>query len=218
MKIDTVLFDLDGTVTDSLPLIKKTYFSVFQKMGIPWGDDDVMKLIGLPLRQIGAMMAGEENADAFFETYQGEYRRNHAQLMQLFPGTEDLILTLRRQKYSLGVVTSKSRRGTDLTLDFLNIAACFDVVITVDDTSAHKPSPEPVWAALNHLDKKREQAIFIGDSPFDILSGRRAGVATGAVAWGMASLAELREQRPTICLQSWPELLIWLEEENGHRD
>lgn len=218
MKIDTVLFDMDGTLTDSLPLIKKTYFEVFQAMGIPWGDDDVMKLIGLPLRQIGGMMAGEEKTEEFFEAYQTQYRLSHAGLMRLFPGTEELLQSLRQRNYALGVVTSKSRRGTDLTLDFLELNSFFDVVITVDDTKSHKPSPDPVLAALNRLGKKQEQAIFIGDSPFDILSGRSAGVATAAVSWGMASLSELREHKPTVCLQSWPELLFWLTEENNHRE
>jgi len=214
MKINTVLLDMDGTITDSLPLIRETFHTLFQEMGIPWGDDDVMKLIGLPLRQIGSMMAGEDRAEHFFSTYQERYRTRHAELMRLFPGTEDFLHTLRRQGHALGLVTAKSRRGTDLTLDFLQIRNFFDVIVTVEDSPEHKPSPAPVLTALEKLGRTREQTIFIGDSPFDIQSGNRAGVVTAAVSWGMASLSQLREHNPTLCIQSWPELLTWLQETN----
>lgn len=214
MKINTILFDLDGTITDSLPLIRHTYFSVFQEMGIPWGDDDVMKIIGLPLREIGQIMAGAGKEDEFFNTYQKHYRNNHDKVMSLFPGTQEILNELREGGYVLGIVTSKSRYGSDMTLSLLDISDFFDVVITADDCEKHKPNPDPVLVALKKLRKANKQTVYIGDSPFDIEAGNRAGVTTIAVTWGMADKAELLKHAPNVIINSWGELTEWLAIQN----
>lgn len=210
MQIETVLFDLDGTVTDSLPLIRRTYFSVFQEMGIPWGDEDVMKLIGLPLKEIGRIMAGEGKEDEFFDTYQRHYRETHDKLMELFPGAQDVLNELRKIGYALGIVTSKSRYGADMTLSLLDLSNFFDVVITADDSEKHKPNADPVLIALKKLNKAAEKAVYVGDSPFDIMAGNEAGVTTIAVTWGMADRTELLKHDPSIIVSSWIELADWL--------
>lgn len=175
MTINTVLFDLDGTVADTLPLIKQTYAKVFDKMNIPWGDDDVMKMIGLPLREIGGIMAGVGKEEEFFDNYQIEYRKLHHNLLGVFPGINELLSTLKEKSFSLGVVTSKSKIGADLTLSTIDLAGYFSTLVTVDDTTKHKPHGEPVLLALEKLDKTPSEAVFIGDSPFDILAGNSAG-------------------------------------------
>ncbi|MGI6711262.1 MAG: HAD family hydrolase [Bacillota bacterium] len=211
MPIDTLLFDLDGTVTNSIPLIKNTYQLVFQEMGIPWGSDDVMKLIGLPLREIGRIMAGDGKEEDFYQAYQVHYRLLHHKYMSLFPGTVRLLTILKKKHYSLGIVTSKSRYGTEMTLSYLNIAHFFKVVVTADDTNLHKPHPEPVLFALDKIGKKPEQAAYIGDTPYDIAAGNRATTATVGVTWGMAGKNELEKQNPTIIVHSKSTLLNWLK-------
>lgn len=207
---DTVLFDLDGTLTDSLPLIRQTYLQVFREMDIPWGEDDVMKLIGLPLREIGRKMAGEEKKDDFFALYQKYYKIAHHQFMRCFPGIPDVLERLSSLGYTLGVVTSKSRQGTELTLDFLKIKHYFTVVITADDTEKHKPAPDPVLAALGALQTNPQNAVFVGDSPFDIVSGNQAGVFTIAVTWGMAEKEELGRHQPNLIIGRQQELVTFL--------
>ncbi|ATW26395.1 HAD family hydrolase [Candidatus Formimonas warabiya] len=212
MSIDTVLFDLDGTVADSLPLIKRTYKEVFQEMHIPWGDDEVMKYIGLPLRQIGGMMAGLGKEEEFFETYQRHYRKLHDQYLGVFPGTREMLTVLREKGFSLGLVTSKSRYGAEMTLSLIDLGPFFSVVVTVDDTELHKPHPDPVLLALEKLKKAPPEAIFVGDSPFDIGAGNRAGVTTIAVTWGMAVKEELLKYRPSFTVDTREELLHRIEE------
>ncbi|MDD2496556.1 MAG: HAD-IA family hydrolase [Desulfitobacteriaceae bacterium] len=214
MRIDTALFDLDGTVTDSLPLIRRTYFSVFQEMCIPWGDEDVMKLIGLPLKEIGRIMAGAGKEDEFFDTYQRHYRETHDKLMDLFPGARKVLHELRQNRYALGIVTSKSRYGADMTLSLLDLNNFFDVVITADDSEKHKPNPDPVLVALKKLNKTAEKAVYVGDSPFDIMAGNGAGVTTIAVTWGMADKTELLKHNPNKIVDSWIELAGWLTAQN----
>lgn len=212
MTVDTVLFDLDGTITDSLPVIERTYISVFQEMGIPWGNAEVMRLIGLPLREIGRIMAGEGKEDEFFDTYQRHYAQIHDQSMGLFPGTREMLDALLTDGFQLAVVTSKSLYGADMTLSFLNIQDYFPVIVTADDPCRHKPHPDPVLLALKKLNKKLEQAVFVGDSPFDISSGNRAGVTTIAVTWGMADEKELEKYTPNLIVHNRKELLARIRE------
>ncbi|WP_366922399.1 HAD-IA family hydrolase [Metallumcola ferriviriculae] len=208
--LTTILFDLDGTVTNSLPLIKQTYAKVFKEMGLNWGNDDVMRLIGLPLKEIGRQFAGELRVEEFFDRYQYFYRREHNRCMEVYPGTEELLNQLGKQ-FTLAIVTSKSKVGTEMTLDFLKLKNKFSVVITADDVEKHKPDPEPVEKALASLDAHPDEAVFIGDSPFDIVSGNNAGVTTIAVSWGMADAAELNTHLPNYLVSSREQLSVVIE-------
>jgi len=207
MSINTILFDLDGTIADTLPLIKETYVKVFEDMHIPWGDDDVMKMIGLPLREIGGIMAGIGKEDEFFHNYQRQYRKLHHNYIGVFSGIEKMLSILQEKSFSLGIVTSKSKIGADLTLSSVNLGNYFPLVVTVDDTKKHKPNPDPVLLALEKLNRTPEEAIYVGDSPFDIMAGNRAGVITIAVTWGMATVNELQKHNPNFCVDSREELL-----------
>lgn len=207
MPIKAVLFDLDGTIADTLPLIKKTYAKVFEEMNIPWGNDDVMKMIGLPLREIGGIMAGIGKEEEFFNNYQKQYRELHHNYIKVFPGTREMLINLQEKGLPLGIVTSKSKVGADLTLSSINLAKYFAAVVTVDDTLKHKPDPEPVLLGAEKLGVKPDQAVFVGDSPYDIVAGNRAGVTTIAVSWGMASLEDLKEHSPGYLVTTREELL-----------
>jgi len=216
MVLDTVLFDLDGTIIDSLPLIKRTYYQVFKEMSIPWGKEDVMNLIGLPLKEIGRLMAGEGKKQEFFDTFQRYYTQSHNKYMKYirtFPDTIEMLSSLLERGYTLGVVTSKNRHGTDLILNHLHLKKFFMAVVTSDDTHWHKPHPQPVLYALNKLNKAHDQAVFIGDSPFDIESGNRAGVTTIAVTWGMANEKTLQDHHPKVIVHTQKELLNWFKKQ-----
>jgi len=207
MLINTILFDLDGTVADTLPLIKKTYARVFEEMNIPWGNDDVMKMIGLPLREIGRIMAGCGKEDEFFNNYQKHYQVFHQNYIKVFPGIREMLHQLKEKDFSLGVVTSKGRYGADLTLSAIQLKDFFPIIVTVDDTEKHKPHPDPVLFALQKLNKRPAEAVYVGDSPFDIEAGNRAGVTTIAVSWGMADKDELLQHDPTYSVDTPAELL-----------
>ncbi|MCR6545635.1 HAD family hydrolase [Dehalobacterium formicoaceticum] len=207
MTINTVLFDLDGTIANTLPVIKATYAKVFEEMNIPWGNDDVMKMIGLPLKEIGKVMAGAEKEDIFCTNYQKHFRSIHHHLIQLYPGIREVLIELQNNTFDLGIVTSKSKYGADLTLTATDLDNFFPLTVTVDDTSKHKPHPEPVFYALEKLQKTPQETIYVGDSPFDIMCGNKAGVTTIAVTWGMASFDELKEYHPDFFAETSDDLL-----------
>lgn len=108
------------------------------------------------------------------------------------------------------MVTSKGRPGTMRTLKVTGIADLFDVVITAYDVTEPKPAPQPVLKALQVLQVKPEAAVMVGDSYFDLLSGRAAGVRVVAVTWGMATREELSKYQPDLIIDTWEDLKKYL--------
>lgn len=205
-----VLFDLDGTLADSLELIRHTYFEVFQAMGIPWGNDDVMRWIGRPLRAIADHFAGKAAADYFIKRYQYNYHRDHDLYTALFPGTLEMLQGLKEKGAKTGVVTSKGRPGTMRTVEFTGIAGYLDVIVTAHDVEKHKPLPDPVFKAMDLLLSKAGETIFIGDSHFDLEAGKSAGVRVLGVSWGICSVEELMVHEPEGILNCWDDLGLYV--------
>lgn len=210
IKTSAVLFDLDGTLVDSLPLIRHTYFKVFEEMAIPWGNDDVMRWIGRPLKDIGEHFAGDEKVEEFIERYQHHYHRNHDRFVSLFRGTLEMLKDLKKRKIKTGVVTSKGRPGTIRTVEFTGIGPYLDVIITAHDVEKHKPLPDPVYKALSHIGIKPDEAVYIGDSHFDLEAGKAAGVRVIGVSWGICSAGELVRYDPEGILRAWGDLEAYL--------
>ncbi|MFZ5611300.1 haloacid dehalogenase [Desulforamulus profundi] len=211
MAINTVLFDLDGTLIDSLPLIRRTYEKVFEEMNIPWGDAQVMKHIGLPLVDIAKTFAGEARHPEFFKLYQHHYALEHDELTKPFPGTLEMLETLKSRGFRLGIVTSKTRQVALRSIGFLGIDRYMEVTVAVEDVTRHKPQPDPVLKALELMQAPVETAAYMGDSPFDILAAKRAGVTSIGVTWGMSERDELLRREPDRILQQWEDLIPILE-------
>lgn len=206
MNIKTVLFDLDGTLIDSLPLIKTTYHKVFQELDIPWGNAEVMNSVGLPLVQIAKTFAGEERHIEFFKLYQHYYALEHDNLTRAFPGTLEMLESLRQAGCRLGIVTSKSRGVAMRSAEYVNIARYMEVFIGAEDVHQHKPQPEPIIKALTLLDAPASTAAYVGDSPFDVMAAKAADVISVGVTWGMSKREEISRHSPDIILGSWKEL------------
>jgi pyrophosphatase PpaX len=209
VKIQAVLFDLDGTLVDSLPLIVRTYRQVFKAMNIPWGNDDVVKMIGLPLKDIGRHFVGDE-APVFEDKYQYYYHRDHDSYTRLFPGTLEMLEKLKSAGIKLGIVTSKGKPGATRTAAFTRLDQYMDVVVTAHDVAKHKPDPEPLLNALDVLHTPAGRSIYIGDSSFDIRTGKNAGCLALGVTWGLDSREELEKYGPDGIIETWEELPAYL--------
>lgn len=209
MQTEAVLFDLDGTLVDSLPLIFRTYRHVFDEMGIPWDEKGIEKMIGLPLKDIGKHFTGKEES-CFEDLYQKHYHRDLDRFTVLFPGALAMLSSLKEQQIKLGVVTSKGKPGTAKTMAFTGIDRFMDVIITAHDLLKHKPDPAPLLHAVGLLGTHVSRAIYIGDSRFDILTGRRAGTRTLGVTWGLASREEMASLQPDGIIDHWDELMEYI--------
>lgn len=209
MKIEAVLFDLDGTLVDSLPLIFRTYRQVFTDMKIPWNNNNIARMVGLPLKDIGKYFAGR-SAARFEELYQYYYHRDLALFTRLYPGTIALLEQLKKRDIKLGIVTSKGKTGTSRTTVFTGLDCFMDIIVTAHDVKKHKPDPEPLLKAMEFLGIKAADTIYVGDSKYDIMTGQNAGSCTLGVTWGLGSREELACLKPDGMIDRWDELIDYL--------
>ena len=206
-----MLFDLDGTLADSLPLIRYSFEKVFAHLGIPWDNGRVMETVGLPLRQVAKDYAGER-AEEFLKLYLEYQLAVHDQQIKLFPGTMAALEQVGAWGLKTAVVTSKRRKMAQRALQHLAIGHKIDLLVAMEDCAAHKPDPLPVLTALEQLGVPAKGAVFVGDSWYDVISGNGAGVATIAVTWGMADRRQLSRANPDQIADRWEEVLTFIND------
>ncbi len=211
---DPVLFDLDGTVVDTVELIVRSFrHAVRTVLGEDLPDEYITAGVGQPLMTQMERLS-REKARELYDVYREYNHRRHDELIRGYDGIAEALAALRSAGRHLGIVTSKSRDTTQMAFDAVGLRDAFAVVVTASDTDAHKPAPEPVLLCLERLEALRAAddgpsgaPIYIGDSPVDILAGRAAGVATAAVAWGVFGREALLEVRPDYWLEQPAELV-----------
>ena len=207
-RFSTFLFDLDGTLIDSIELILTSYHHTLQQHRGHVPPDEVwLAGLGTPLRaQFRRFTDDADEIEAMVATYQAHNLANHDALVRDYPGVRDMVRTLSTRGVRLGVVTSKRRPGTMLGLKKGGFDGLFDVLVTADDVERHKPDPEPVERAVQQLGAVQSETVFVGDSPHDMAAGNGAGVATAAVLWGPFPRSTLEEHDPDFWISDPTEL------------
>jgi pyrophosphatase PpaX len=208
-QLDTYLFDLDGTLLDSLELILDSYRHTLTKHRGEAPPDDVwIAGIGTPLRkQLAPFVEDDVELERFVNTFREHNFTNHDAMISAFPGIREVIGTIKSRGKVLGIVTSKAQKGTARGLKACNLEGFFSAIVAADDVDKHKPDPTPVLKALELLNADAEHTIFIGDSPHDMAAGRAAGVLTGAVLWGPFDRETLARHSPDYWLTEPSEIL-----------
>ena len=204
-----MLFDLDGTLIDSVRLILDSYHHTLEVHGLPpRSDAHWLAGLGTPLRvQFREWSDDPERLNAMVLTYREYNFRHHDFRIAPYPGVVDMMRQLRAQGVRTGLVTSKNREGAWRGLRVAALDETVDIVIGADDVQEPKPHPEPVEMALRALHATREEAVFVGDSVHDMASGRAAGVATAAVLWGPFTRADLEGTTPDHWLERPSDLV-----------
>jgi pyrophosphatase PpaX len=192
----TVVFDLDGTLIDTIPLILESHRHATRTvLGRELPDDLLLSGIGRPL--LAQMQVFDpERYQELFDAYRTWNHANTERLLRRFDGIDDVLLRLERAGLRLGIVTSKSRDAVDLAFRIIPAAVTFEAVVTIEDTSRHKPEPEPILLALERLGGDPDDAVYVGDAPYDVQAARAAGCAAVAVTWGAAPVDRLERERP----------------------
>ena len=196
--LGAALFDFDGTLVDTTDLIYQSMrHATGEVLGREISRDVLMANVGQPLpRQMELLSA--EHAEALLDSYRLHNEENHDALIKEFPGVEESLARLRAAGVRVGVVTSKRRFSVDMALkNFPGLGDVVDQWVTMEDTTEHKPRPEPLLKGLELLGNvPREQAAYVGDSPFDVAAAKAAGVESVAVSWGAFSEDALRAAEP----------------------
>lgn len=206
MSYKGILFDLDGTLLDTTDLILKSFQHTIR---IHEGCDADMELVkstfGRPLIEALALMG--KDPEAMIKTYREYNIRYHDELAQVFAGVAEVIRKLYGQGIKLAVVTSKTRTTSIRGLRLFDLDKYFPVVIGHEDCQRHKPHPEPVQLALAALGLPAGDCLMVGDSPFDIMSAKAAGVRTAAVRWTYVPWQDVVAAGPDHVVAEMAELL-----------
>ena len=197
-----VLFDLDGTLIDSIQLILKSAEHAFAERvaaGRPGPTrDEWLAGVGRPLATMFRQFAeSDEEVDRLTMRYREYQLAHHDRLMRAYAGVPEMLATLRANGHRLGIVTSKGDAMARRGLDHVGILQHFEVIVGCDSSTRHKPDPEPVHLALERLGARPSEAAFVGDSVHDMEAGRAAEVVTIAALWGPFPRATLEPAAPS---------------------
>lgn len=184
-----IIFDFDGTLANTTPLILATFHKTLDHFYPQLGtkDRDIINTFGLPLREGLAKLAGIpaegqeiETMTAYYRTYNNAW---HDAMIRPFPGVKEGLALLKEKQIPMVAVTSKLHDSCLRGLRCLGLASYIDAIIGCEQCTAHKPDPEPMRKGCEALGILPEEVLSVGDSPFDMLSGRRAGCKTVKVGW-----------------------------------
>lgn len=213
-RYELLIFDWDGTLADSIGRIVEAMRVAATLSGRVVRDDPAIKgIIGLGLPEaIRTLYPDITGADliAFRQHYADSYMAMDVDVPSpLFAGVLESMDAFRADGYKLAVATGKARRGLDRVLKAHGWLDYFDITRAADET-ASKPDPLMLNEILRHCDVPPERALMVGDSSFDLLMARNAGMDSVAVGYGAQALSSLRELNPSLAIDSFPELRTWL--------
>ena len=178
------LFDLDGTLADTLPLILYSSRLALAELQRETTDEEILALIGVPLLETGEILLGKGMGELYRECYHKHFSSLDSSGLRAFPGLAELLDELSAAGGKLACVTSKRHIPAQNTLKQIGLLAYFSALVCAESCENHKPHAEPALMALKLLQAAEEKAIFIGDSVFDIGCAVNAGIASCGVTWG----------------------------------
>ncbi|MEM4643809.1 MAG: HAD-IA family hydrolase [Candidatus Methanomethylicaceae archaeon] len=209
-----IVFDLDGTLVDSVDSIWRASDYVLRSNGYRGLDrEDVVKVMGKTIFDLFLSVEprlSPQEQHKLFEEYRRTYM-NFIEHTKLIPKVREVLLFLRSRRLKMAVVTTKSRENAEKILSFFGIRSFFDLVIGFEDVREHKPSAEPIMRAAEGLGLQASELVVVGDTEVDIRAGREAGALTVAVKTGVTPLEKIIAESPNFLIESvsdLPEVLM----------
>ncbi|MEG1537022.1 MAG: HAD-IA family hydrolase, partial [Clostridiales bacterium] len=188
--MSALIFDLDGTLSDSLPLIVEASQGALAEAGVTVSRDRIISYIGFPLVDTGELLLGSGRGQEYFDLYQKHYHASDKKLMA-FPGIVEMLQALKLAGHQVAIATSKKELSAMESLAQIGVVSLLDAVVTVDSACGIKPGPGPALKAMALLQASPERSLFVGDSLHDLRCAKAAGVAFVGVTWGACSKEQL---------------------------
>ncbi|HEY8348517.1 MAG TPA: HAD family hydrolase [Clostridiales bacterium] len=181
---ELIIFDIDGTMIDTAEVVKKSYsYGMYEELGRDLTDEEVARAFGVPTIQAMEILGArniEKACGRYFESLFKYYREG----VPLFEGIEELLQELKRRGVKCGIVTSRNRDevANDTTLS--SVMKYFSLIVTAEDTKKHKPEAEPVLKLMELAGVVPAGVIYIGDTYFDYMCAKNAGIDFALASWG----------------------------------
>ena len=206
--INTILFDLDGTIIDTNDLIINTFLHVLEQH-FPqqkYTREQIIPHMGLTLEQQMQTFSGREEVTDLVADYRTYNNLHHDTLIREFPRVKEVIAKLHERGITMGIVTTKIKPTTIRALDYFGLKEYMSTIVTVQDVTHPKPHPEPVLTALRNLGADPVKTLMVGDSAADIQSAKAAGVKAAGVAWSLKGVDVLKQYNPDYILEDMTDL------------
>jgi pyrophosphatase PpaX len=210
-KFKYIFFDLDGTLIDTIPFIVECFnYTFMHHFGETRPEEETISYIGMPLiNHFKAIYPGQE--DELAKTYRAYNENKQDNCIAIFIGIFDLIKELYEKGIILAVVTSKKKDLAIRGLKLFNLMDYFLFVNGSEDSCKHKPYGDPLIKAMEKAKvTDKNEVLYVGDSPLDILCARDAGIKSAAVAWTYSPRIELEKVNPDIFLEKPDDLLKYV--------
>ena len=210
-RFDTVLFDLDGTLLDTLEDICGAANHTLRELGYPERTlAEMRRFVGngaeMQMRRALGADADEETVAKALALYKPYYAAHCQIKTKPYAGVLELMAALKAEGFRLAVVSNKPDEAVR-PLVAEHFGALADIAMGETAQRRRKPAPDMVWAALEELGAPREGALYVGDSEVDVEMARRAGLPLAAVAWGFRGRALLEQAGARCIVDTVPELL-----------
>lgn len=209
-RIRNIIFDFDGTLVDTAPLIIATIQATTKELGLQERTAaECRATIGLRLEEVpGVLWPGNTvAAERFAATYRVIFDRLKRPLaVECFPSVLATLGRLHESGFRMAIASSRSRRSLEEYVASFGISEYFEMLVGGDDVAEGKPSAEPVEKIMNACGWKASETITVGDAPVDILMGRAGGTQTCAVTYGNGSRSDLAAAAPTYLIDAFASL------------
>jgi len=208
MRFPVVLFDLDGTVIDSGAIILASMrHAAREVLGVEVPDEQLMAAVGGPGLEAQMQALSLDRADELVTVYRAHNEPLHDELV-CCAGMDEVLVQLKDEGRRLGIVTAKRRQTVELAFARIPIEHLFETVVGGDETKKHKPDPAPLLLALERLGAAPDDAVYVGDAPFDVKAAKAAGLYSVGVSWGgIHGRERLEAEEPDALVDTTEELL-----------
>ena len=208
MRFPVVLFDLDGTVIDSGAIILASMrHAAREVLGVEVPDEQLMAAVGGPGLEAQMQALSPDRADELVTVYRAHNEPLHDELV-CCAGMDAVLVQLKDEGRRLGIVTAKRRQTVELAFAQIPIEHLFETVVGGDETKKHKPDPEPLLLALERLGAAPDDAVYVGDAPFDVKAAKAAGLYSVGVSWGgIHGRERVEAEEPDALVDTTEELL-----------
>jgi pyrophosphatase PpaX len=208
VRFPVVLFDLDGTLIDSGPIILASMRHATRTiLAREFADDELLAHVGGYGLDEQMGVFDDSRVDELVRCYREHNEPLHSEL-EWCRGMRPVIDAFAEQGRTLGIVTTKRRETVALAFAALPLERYFDVVVCLGDTEHHKPHPEPLLHALELLDRATDEAAYVGDAPFDVAAAKAGDLFAVGVTWGGIHARERLEAEEPDALVDEPEELL----------
>lgn len=204
-----VLFDLDGTLADTVDLIVASFHHSLQTvLGVSLSSEEIRTWIGRPLHGaiIDAFPDQAHRVEEIVTAYRQWNLAHHDEMIKRVPGIETLVSELVEAGATLGVVTSKLHQTAARGLSAVGLDEAIQIVAGQEQTVRHKPHPEPLLYAARVLGVDPEDCVYVGDATVDLQAARAAGMSSIGVTWGAGERLDLAQHRPVAVVRDVTEL------------